>query len=111
MDRTLIVARLKPGTERDIADIFAASDATELPRQVGVRARTLFRFHDLYLHLIEADRPVRTAVDEVREGRLFREISDNLAEFVLPYDPQTWRSPADAMATSFYHWQSPEGDR
>jgi cyclase len=55
MEKTLIVARMRPGSEQDIARIFAASDATELPRRIGVRSRTLFRFHDLYMHLIEAD--------------------------------------------------------
>jgi cyclase len=108
MDRTLIVARLRPGTEQDIADIFATSDSTRLPRLIGVRTRTLFSFHNLYMHLIEAERPVFDSVDEVRHGQLFREVSDSLAAFIEPYDQQTWRSPADAMATVFYHWQNPD---
>lgn len=105
MHRTLIVARMKDGAERAVADLFAASDETELPRRVGVRARTLFHFHGLYFHLIEADEAVRPAVDELRSDPLFRRLSDDLDAYIDPYDPKTWRSPADAMATPFYHWE------
>ncbi|WP_165956124.1 TcmI family type II polyketide cyclase [Streptomyces hainanensis] len=28
----------------------------------------------------------------------------DLRPYIDPYDPQTWRSPADAMARRFYHW-------
>jgi cyclase len=107
MDRTLIVARMRPGSERDIAGVFADSDATDLPRRIGVHSRTLFRFHDLYMHLIEAEQPLNGRVDETREDPLFREVSKNLSPFVSAYDPDTWRVPSDAMATAFYHWQSP----
>lgn len=107
MNRTLIVARMNNGAEQSVADLFAASDATELPGRVGVRSRTLFHFHGLYFHLIEADAEVRPAVDRLRDDPLFRGLSDDLDAHISPYDPRTWRSPADAMATSFYHWESP----
>ena len=108
MEKTLIVARMLPGSEQDIASVFAASDATELPRRIGVQSRTLFRFHDLYMHLIEAEQPLTAAVDSRREDPLFREVSQNLAPFVSAYDPETWRVPSDAMAKAFYRWQSPD---
>jgi cyclase len=108
MEKTLIVARMLPGSEQDIASVFAASDATELPRRIGVQSRTLFRFHDLYMHLIEAEQPLSAAVDSRREDPLFREVSENLAPFVSAYDPDTWRVPSDAMAKAFYRWQSPD---
>ena len=108
MEKTLIVARMLPGSEQDIATVFAASDATELPRRIGVQSRTLFRFHDLYMHLIEAEQPLTAAVDSRREDPLFREVSQNLAPFVSAYDPDTWRVPSDAMAKAFYRWQSPD---
>lgn len=106
MVKTLIVARMLPGSEQDIASVFAASDATELPRRIGVQSRTLFRFHDLYMHLIEAEQPLSAAVDSQREDPLFREVSENLSPFVSAYDPDTWRAPSDAMAKAFYRWQS-----
>ena len=108
MEKTLIVARMLPGSEQDIASVFAASDATELPRRIGVQSRTLFRFHDLYMHLIEAEQPLTVAVDSRREDPLFREVSKNLEPFVSAYDPDTWRVPSDAMAKAFYRWQSPD---
>jgi cyclase len=108
MDKTLIVARMRPGTEQEIASVFAASDATELPRRIGVQSRTLFRFQDLYLHLIEAGQPLSATVDDTREHPLFREVSKNLIPFVAAYDPDTWRVPSDAMATAFYHWRTPD---
>jgi cyclase len=105
MDRTLIVARMAPSDAAAVAGIFAASDRTELPHRVGVRSRTLYRFHDLYFHLIEADQPVGPAVAAVREDPLFRKIDAELSQYVRAYDPATWRSPADAMATPFYSWE------
>jgi cyclase len=108
MEKTLIVARMRPGSEQDIARVFADSDATELPRRIGVQSRTLFRFHDLYMHLIEAEQPLSAAVDSRREDPLFRQVSENLSPFVSAYDPDTWRAPSDAMAQAFYRWQSPD---
>jgi cyclase len=31
-------------------------------------------------------------------------VSVDLKPYIDAYDPATWRSPADAMATRFYHW-------
>ena len=47
MHRTLIVAKLSTDDPERIADVFAQSDGTELPRMIGVSRRTLFSFHDL----------------------------------------------------------------
>ncbi|GLZ42027.1 TcmI family type II polyketide cyclase [Actinokineospora sp. NBRC 105648] len=108
MKHTLIVARIADGAERAVADIFAASDETELPGRIGVRSRTLFGFHGLYLHLITADDDVRSTVEHSRQDPLFRRVSEDLRPHIAPYDPRTWRSPADAMATPFYHWENQE---
>src|SRR6185312_6778244 len=37
MHRSLIVAKIVPGSDREVAEIWAESDATELPRLAGVR--------------------------------------------------------------------------
>jgi cyclase len=107
MHRALIVARMKPGSAPGIADIFAESDRGELPDLVGVRSRSLFRYGDVYLHFIEGDRPPGPEVARLADHPAFRDISDRLSAFVAPYDPQTWRSPKDAMAEEFYHWNHP----
>ncbi|EID56551.1 TcmI family type II polyketide cyclase [Saccharomonospora xinjiangensis] len=109
MNRTLIVARMDEADSEAVAALFAESDAGPLPARVGVRARTLFRFHGLYFHLIEADGDVGTRVERVRSDpdvSEFRDLSAALDAYIRPFDPETWRSPSDAMATPFYHWRA-----
>ncbi|MFJ3977316.1 TcmI family type II polyketide cyclase [Streptomyces sp. NPDC090021] len=105
--RALIVARMAPGSGPDIAELFADSDAGELPRLVGVTRRSLFQFGDVYMHFIEADRPPGPAIAKVTEHPEFRRLSDRLQAYVSPHDPETWRSPKDAMAHEFYRWENP----
>ncbi|MER7751177.1 TcmI family type II polyketide cyclase [Kitasatospora sp. NPDC097643] len=108
MHRTLIVAKLRPGKVDDIAEIFGDSDATELPHLIGVSRRTLFRFHDLYFHLVEADEDISPNLYKARSHPLYDDINTRLASCVNPYDPN-WKEPKDAMATPFYVWTKDEG--
>jgi cyclase len=103
MHRTLIVARLRPGHAADVAEAFAESDSTELPRLLGVTRRSLFSFHDLYFHLIESRDDLRAGLATARHHRMFTDLSTRLDEYISPYDPG-WREPADAMAREFYQW-------
>lgn len=108
MHRALIVARMKPESAEDIAAAFADSDRGELPGLIGVTSRSLFQFGgDLYLHLIEADRPPGPQVARFRHHPEFRGVSDRLSAYVHAYDPPTWREPKDAMAREFYRWERP----
>ncbi|WP_418955275.1 TcmI family type II polyketide cyclase [Streptomyces tritici] len=110
MHHTLIVARMAPGSAPAIADVFAESDRGELPHLVGVDRRSLFQFGDVYLHLIEAQQDPGPAIAKLAGHPEFRGVSDRLAAYVSAYDPQTWRSPKDAMAQCFYRWErSPRG--
>jgi cyclase len=106
MYRSLIVARMKPEAGPDIAGTFAESDRGELPRLIGVTGRSLFQFGDVYLHLIEADRPPGPEVAKHTGHPEFRRISEALSPFIAPYDPATWREPKDAMAREFYRWDA-----
>ncbi|RXS72693.1 TcmI family type II polyketide cyclase [Streptomyces sp. TM32] len=108
MHRTLIVARLKTDDPARIADVFGASDATELPHMVGVSRRTLFTFHDLYFHLVEADEDIGPNLYRARSHPLYSDINTRLGEFVSPYDPG-WKEPKDAMASPFYVWTAEQG--
>lgn len=108
MHRTLIVAKLQPGKVGDIAGIFGDSDATELPHLIGVSRRTLFRFHDLYFHLVEADEDISPDLYKARSHPLYQDINTRLAECVRPYDPN-WKEPKDAMAIPFYVWTKDGG--
>ncbi|MFE7269770.1 TcmI family type II polyketide cyclase [Streptomyces sp. NPDC057623] len=105
MHHALIVARMAPQSAKDIADVFAASDAGELPHLVGVTKRSLFQFGDVYMHFIEAEQDPGPAIAKVAGHPEFVGISKRLEAFVSPYDPQTWRSPKDAMAKCFYQWE------
>jgi cyclase len=106
MHRSLIVARMKPDAAAGIAETFAESDRSELPGLIGVTGRSLFQFgDDLYLHLIEAERPPGPEVAKHTAHPEFRRISAALAPYVTAYDPVTWREPKDAMAREFYRWQ------
>ncbi|MFF1277509.1 TcmI family type II polyketide cyclase [Streptomyces marokkonensis] len=106
MRSTLIVARMKPDAAADVKQIFADSDAGELPGLIGVRERRLFRFHDLYLHYMESDDEVRDAIEDMRGHELFTSVSDRLSAHITAYDPRTWRGPRDAMAHEFYTWHA-----
>jgi cyclase len=104
--RGVIVARIKPGSEEQVARIFAESDRTELPQLAGVRHRSLFVLDDVYIHYVETDADFERAVDEIRDHPLFIEISRRLDEYITPFNPETWRSPKDAQAREFYRWEA-----
>ena len=106
--RGVIVARIKPGAEEEVARIFAESDQTELPRLTGVRHRSLYVLDDVYIHFVETDDEFATAVDSVRDHPLFKDISRKLDPYIQPYNPETWKSPKDAQAREFYSWE-PDG--
>ena len=103
MARTLIVARMEPSEADAVARIFAESDETELPHRIGVTRRTLFRFHDLYFHLVEADDDITPNLYQARKSELYQDINTKLASHIRPYDPN-WKEPKDAMAQAFYSW-------
>ncbi|MFJ9588240.1 TcmI family type II polyketide cyclase [Streptomyces acidicola] len=105
MHHTLIVARMAPGAAPDIAEVFSESDSGELPHLVGVTRRSLFEFGDVYLHLIESERDPAPTIAKLAGHPEFRGVSERLAPFVSAYDPETWRSPRDAMARCFYRWE------
>jgi len=106
--RGVIVARIKPGSEDEVARIFAESDETELPGLAGVRHRSLFVLDDIYVHYVEMEEGFAESVDAVRDHPLFKEISRRLDDYISPYDPETWRSPKDAQAVEFYSWDAPD---
>jgi cyclase len=104
--RGVIVAKIKPGSEDAVANLFAESDESDLPQLAGVRHRSLFVLDDVYIHLVELDEDFAETVDNVRDHPLFKEISRRLDEFITPYNPETWQSPKDAQAREFYSWDA-----
>jgi cyclase len=108
--RGAIVARIKPGSQEEVARIFAESDETDLPKITGVRHRSLFVLDDIYIHLVETDDEFAATVDKVRDHDLFVDISRKLDPYITPYNPETWRSPKDAQAIEFYSWDPPAAE-
>ena len=104
--RGVIVAKIKPGSEKQVASIFAESDSSELPALTGVRHRSLFVLEDVYVHLVEMDEDFENSVERVRDHPLFKEISKKLEPYIQPYNPVTWKSPKDATAREFYSWDA-----
>lgn len=104
--RGVIVAKMKPGSADEVAQIFAESDQTDLPALAGVKHRSLFVLDDVYIHYVETAEDFEAAVDEIREHPLFKDISKRLDDYITPYDPETWRSPKDATAREFYSWDA-----
>ncbi|WP_043264774.1 TcmI family type II polyketide cyclase [Streptomyces sp. CT34] len=107
MQRTLIVARMDLADAEDVAKVFTDSDSSELPHMIGVSRRTLFAFHNLYFHLVEAESDISPNLYRARSHPLYQEINTRLAQFISPFDPD-WREPKDAMAVPFYSW-TPHG--
>lgn len=104
MNRTLIVARIRPGAQDKVAEIFAESDATSLPHEIGVATRSLYTLDDIYIHVVEMRRDAGQALGAARILPAFRRISADLDPYIKPYNPSTWRSPQDAIAREFYSW-------
>ncbi|RLK53967.1 TcmI family type II polyketide cyclase [Actinokineospora cianjurensis] len=105
MHSTLIVARLEPDSAEQVAGLFGAFDGTTMPHRMGTRRRQLFSYRGLYFHLQDFDGDDGgERIERARTDPRFVAISDDLKPFITPYDPATWRTPADAMAERFYHW-------
>jgi len=105
MHSTLIVAKMEPQSAESVAKLFAEFDRTDMPGRMGTRRRELFHFKGLYFHLQDFDdEQGGEVIQATRNDPAFIQISDDLKQFITPYDPATWRSPKDAMAARFYHW-------
>lgn len=103
MNRSLIIAKILPDAQDEVARVFAESDRTELPQIAGVRRRSLYRLGDLYVHLLETELAGREAVAAAKSHPEFVRVSEQLSQYISPYLP-TWRGPEDAQARCFYDW-------
>ncbi|WP_338783611.1 TcmI family type II polyketide cyclase [Streptomyces sp. DG1A-41] len=110
MHSTLIVARMSPESSAQVAQLFDAFDATDMPHRMGTRRRQLFSYQGLYFHLQDFDHEGGgEAIEEAKTDPRFQRISADLRPFIDPYDP-AWQTPSDAMARRFYLWNPKEGD-
>jgi cyclase len=105
---TVVVGRIKPGAEPDVARIFAESDAGELPSLTGVTGRWLYSIDDVYVHLLQRDASSAGAPKPNHDEPAFAKVMQDLRAYVGPYRPDEWHGPQDAMAKEFYRWKSPD---
>jgi cyclase len=106
-NQMIIVARIKPGAEPNVARIFGESDAGPLPAELGVTGRWLYSLEDVYLHLLErTDASFADAMRQNHDKPAFAKIMDDLSPYISAYSPDTWRSPVDAVAKEFYRWRA-----
>jgi cyclase len=78
-----------------------------MPDLMGTRRRQLFHYQGLYFHLQDFDDEHGAQVIEAAKSHpFFVQISRDLKQFIRAYNPKTWQSPKDAMATRFYHWNA-----
>ncbi len=105
---TVIVQRIKPGAEPDVARVFAESDAGSLPVETGVTGRWLYSIDDVFVHLLEQDRTMAEATRRNHESHrpAFAKIMQDLGPYLSPYRPETWQSPRDSVAQVFYRWRA-----
>ncbi|GAA2999317.1 TcmI family type II polyketide cyclase [Actinokineospora diospyrosa] len=107
MHSTLIVARMRPESAADVAGLFAEFDRTDMPHRMGTARRELFSYRGLYFHLQDFEsEDGGERIEAAKTEPAFVGISTDLKAHIEAYDPDTWRSPADAMAQRFYHWSA-----
>ena len=97
-----MVMRMDAANADAVAAAFAEHDQTSLPREIGANSRTLFRFHDLYMHLIEADTDIMGNLYRARAHPDFQKTNARLSELLAPYSPN-WSELKDSKAEVFYH--------
>ena len=104
---TVIVGRIKPGAEPDVARVFAESDAGSLPADLGVTGRWLYSIDDVYVHLLEQETSAAEATrDRHGDKPAFGKVMQDLGPYIEPYRPEKWQGPQDSLATVFYRWQA-----
>ncbi len=104
LHQTLMVNRFNdPSDTREIAELFAEHDRTPLPIELGVSRRTLFRYRDLYMHLIETHGELMPNLNAAREDPLFQKVNTRLGTLLSRYD-SNWSEMEDSRAEVFYDW-------
>ncbi|MGH8906393.1 MAG: TcmI family type II polyketide cyclase [Egibacteraceae bacterium] len=102
--RALMVMRMEPAHAQAVAEIFAKHDQGDMPHVVGISRRTLFQYHDLYMHLLEADTDILGKLYVARARPDFQDVNAQLENHLKRYHPEGWSELKHSMATPFYTW-------
>ena len=103
--RGIIVANYKPGSEDKIVDAFKRSDATELPRLIGVKSRHVWVQGDIYVHFVEGQASLPAILKKYAEHPLFQEVKAELDQYVSLIYPHLPPS-----AKQIYEWRSGDSE-
>nr|WP_026328127.1 TcmI family type II polyketide cyclase [Streptomyces sulphureus] len=110
MHSTVIVNRMDPAVIPKVSALFAELDATDFPHHMGTRRRQLFSLDGVYFHLQDFTTSDGYAlIDQAwkEADPRFIKICRELEPLVKVYDPTSWRSTADQVATRVYRWEAP----
>lgn len=104
--RMLMVRLMPDDAEGEISKAFSEHDASGVPEAIGAVHRSLYRYHGIYLHLIEAPHDIRPQLATHAGNPAFRQVDERLSQLLRPVDPQA-PSLRQAQARCFYEWNSP----
>jgi polyketide synthesis cyclase len=100
----VIVNTQREADSPEVSRLFAESDATELPHNMGTLRRQIYLYRGVYLHVqdfTEADsKAVISATWEEADPR-FLQLVDDLVQIIPPYDPA-----GGSLAERVYHWSA-----
>lgn len=99
--RGIIVGQHTPGSEDKIVEAFERSDATELPRAIGVKSRHVWVQGDIYVHFVEGRSSLPTVLKEYAQHPLFQEVKAELDQYVSLIYPDL-----PPMARQIYEWRN-----
>jgi hypothetical protein len=89
----------------EVARLFAESDATDVPTNMGTLRRQIYLYRGVYLHFQDFADPdfiaVITEAWTAADPR-FLQLVDDLTEVIPPYDPA-----GTSLGERFYHWAAP----
>ncbi|WP_282797796.1 TcmI family type II polyketide cyclase [Streptomyces sp. CC224B] len=106
MRSMVTVSKMDERSIPEISTLFTAFDSTEIPELIGLRRRQLFVCDGIQIHLYDfADQADKAALMKVKGDPRMARLSADLEPYVSPYEPETWNSPADSAAFSFYDWE------
>ena len=106
---TVIVNRVASAVIPEVARLFGELDATDFPFTMGTRRRQLFEYGGVYFHIQDFELENGYAlIDQAwkEADPRFIKICEELDPLVKKYDPDSWRSTADQVATRFYRWEA-----
>ncbi|MBI3898411.1 MAG: TcmI family type II polyketide cyclase [Gammaproteobacteria bacterium] len=94
--------RYIPGSRAQISKAFAESDSTDLPWLVGVKRRSIWALGDVYVHYVEAERPMKDIIEHFRTHPLYMDVKAKVDRCVEPLADHL----RPGLAKEIYRWEA-----